>query len=327
MIKLSSKMRLFAIISSALIVIGLAMGTVFHFISDSFFNYGVEYKDYKSVTVTYYYTEFDGADEIEQICEKAFEDAGIKNFAVHTGVPNVSNEITYKFSASADDKALSDAVAAINTKISEETSKFNDIPQSRAIYHDEKAVMGGETTLSMAAIVLAVIVAVHAIYSLIRYKLTGLCAAAVAQLHNFALFAAVLALCRIPISSSVLIFAIFVALITAVCVTFTFEKIIRNRKEEDEKLSISEIADISAGQTFKTNLTFCAFLALAAILFFVLMSVSSMSLTVILSPVLCALSAFVVGFYGSVLFAPSVFVCFNKTFAKSKEKPLKNKSK
>ncbi len=328
MIKLSSKMRLFAIISSALIVIGLALGTVFHFTSDKFFNYGGEYSSYKSVTVSYVYTEFSKTEDVEKICEDAFGGAGLKSISVASGKAGAGVEITYKFSSSADDKALSAATEAINAKIAEATSMFNDIPQSRASFHTEEAIRGGEKTLSRAAIALAVVFVVSVVYTLIRYKLSAMCVAAVAQLHCFALLAAVLALCRIPVTSSVLVFAVFAALATAVCVSFTLERICRNRKDGDNaKLSLAEIADLSAAQTFKANLVFCVFLALAAVLVFILSFVSSLSLTVILSPALCALAAFAVSFYGGVLFAPALYAAFGNAFAKSKEKPLNNKSK
>ena len=99
MIKLSSKMRLFAIISSALIVIGLALGTVFHFTSDKFFNYGGEYSSYKSVTVSYVYTEFSKTEDVEKICEDAFGGAGLKSISVASGKAGAGVEITYKFSS------------------------------------------------------------------------------------------------------------------------------------------------------------------------------------------------------------------------------------
>lgn len=325
--KLSSKMRLFAIISLAIITIGLVLGTVFHFSSDKFFNYGGEYKSYKSITVNFVYTEFGKKEEIEEICDKAFDDAGISCLSEQVGTTGIGNNIIYKFSTAVDNDALIAAVSAINTKIAEMTSQFNDIPQSRANFHNETAVKGGEKTLIMAAITLSVIIVVNAIYVLIRYKLSAMCAALIAQLHNFALFAAVLALCRIPVTSAVLVYAVLIALTTAVCVTYTLDRINKNRKDSDNsKLSAAEITDLSVSQTFKLNFVFCVFLALAAVLMS-LLAIGSMSFIVVLSSVLCAFAAFVVSFYGSVIFAPSVYPYFKNVFVKRTEKPLNKKNK
>ena len=51
--KLSSRMHILIIISSLIIAVGLAMGLVFEFVSDGYFNYGGEYESYKSVVVNY----------------------------------------------------------------------------------------------------------------------------------------------------------------------------------------------------------------------------------------------------------------------------------
>ena len=327
-LKLTSKMRLFAIISSVLIVAGMILGTVFHFTSGKFFNYSGEYSSYKSVAVSYVYTEFGDNEKVEEICEKAFADAGIKSYAETSGNTGVGNEITYKFAYSTDDNTLAEAVNAINAKIKEITSTFNDIPQSRAVYQTEDGTLGGEKVLSMAAVALAVIIAVQAIYTVIRFKLSAMCTAFVAQLHNFALYAAVLALCRVPLTSTAMVFAVLLALATAVCVTFTFERIKRNLNDGDyAKLSAEEIIDLSAAQTFKSNVAFCVFLVIVSLLMAVSTVVSALSIVAILSPVLCALVAFVVSCYGSVLFVPSMNACIRKMCGKIFAKPSQNKGK
>lgn len=327
-LKLTSKMRLFAIISSVIIVLGMALGTVFHFTSGKFFNYSGEYSSCKSITVNYVYTEFGNDEEVEKICNAAFADAGIKNYTEVTGSTGIGNQITYKFNVSTSDDAIENAVKAINAKIKETTSDFNDIPQSRATHYTEEGLLGGEKVLSMAAVVLAVIIAVHAIYTVIRFRLSAMCAAFVAQIHNFALYAALLALCRVPVASSAMVFAVILALATAVCVTFTLERIKRNMKDSDNaKLSVEEITGLSAGQTYKSNIAFAAFLAIVTLFVLVFTTISAMSFAAILSPSLCALVAFVVCCYGSVLFIPSIYPCIKKMCGKKSAKPSQTKGK
>lgn len=323
--KFTSKLRIFAIVSFVIIVLGMALGTVLHFVSDGFFNYGGEYSSCKTVTVSYVYSEFADSEAVEDICEKEFGNAGLKYASCTKANNGTSNEITYKFSYGAADKKLDEAVEKINLSLKKATEEFNDITQSRAVWHSEEAVLGGERSLSMAAVALAVIIAVHALYSLLRYKLSAMCTAFAIQIHNFGLFAAILALCRIPVTSSVMTFAVVTALATAFCLTLLFEKIRRVRKDGDNaKLSIEEMCDAGALATFKTNLIFCAFLAVAAVLVFVFTAISAMSVSVILSVSLCALAAFAVSFYGSVVFAPSVYPLFYKMCGKS-AKPSQKK--
>lgn len=321
--KFASKFRIFAIVSFAIIVLGMALGTVFHFVSDGFFNYGGEYSGYKSVTVSYVYTEFGKSEDVEKICKAEFDKAGVKSYASTVADGSTSNKITYKFSPSTPDETLGKAVEAINAAFKEATADFNDITQSRASYQTENAVLGGEKTLSRAAIALAVIVVAHALYSLIRYKLTAMVTAFAIQVHNFGLLAAILALCRIPITSAVMTFAVITALATALCMTLTLEALKRARKDGgNAKLPIEEISDSCACKTFKTGLVLHVFLAVAAIIVFVFTAVSALSLKVILSASLCALAAFAVSFYGSAFLAPSVYPLFFKMCGKS-AKPSK----
>lgn len=329
--KLASKLRLFAVISFVIIVLGMALGTVMHFINGGFFNYGGEYSGYKSVTVNYVYTEFGNAEQteqIEEICESAFEKSGLKSYTKSSANTGVGREIVYKFALSTEENAISTAVTDINAKIAEATKEFNDIPQTRASYFTEETILGGEKALSMAAVSLAVIIAIHVIYTAIRYKLSAMFTAFAVQIHNFGLFAALLALCRVPVTSSVMAFAVLVALITAFCVTFTLEKIKANRKNSDNaKLSIAEIADLSANQTFKTNLLLCALLLISSILVFAFSAISALSLPVILSPALCAFVAFAVCSYGCLFVSPALYPAFFSMCGKFTAKPSQNKGK
>ena len=86
-LKLSSKMHIFIIVSCVLIAIGLAVGTICHFVAGGFFNYGGDYESYKSVTVDYQSIDFSGGEKeplelIEEICDKAFADAGVSSHEI-----------------------------------------------------------------------------------------------------------------------------------------------------------------------------------------------------------------------------------------------------
>lgn len=321
--KFSSKLRVVAIISSAIIFVGMLLGTVFHFTLGGFFNYGGEYSSYKTVTVTYYWIEVNGGEDgnvldLNGVCEKAFADAGVSYYvkAQESTDSSMRSVTEYRFLPSTDADALQKASEAINAEIDSYAS-FTDIPLSIATYSDEQAIIGGERVLSMAAVTLAVIVAIHFIYTAIRFGLSAMFTAFAADLHNLALYAAVLALCRVPITSSVLVFAVLAALATAVGTTLTFERLKRNFKDADNaKKSVGEIVDMSAAQTVKTNIALPAFFAICAALIFALMAISSLSPLSVLSGALCALVAFAVCGYGDVMFVPAIYPCLRKLSGK-----------
>lgn len=323
--KFASKLKIFAAISFVIIVLGMALGTVFHFIGNGFFNYGGEYSSCKTVNVNYVYSEFGKEEDIITLCETEFEKAGLKSYTSVSASSSTSNNITYKFSYGTDDKALEEAVAAINESIASATKDFNDVTQSRASFQTERTLQGGEKAVSRAAIVLGVIIVIQALYALLRYKLSAMLTSCAIQLHNLGLFAALLALCRVPVTSAAATFAVMAAIVTSVILGLTLEALKRARKDSDNaKLLIDEICDLTSGKAFKTNLLFSAFLAIAAILVYVFTAISALSPVVILSASACALVAFVSSFYGSVFLAPAVYPLFFKMCGKT-AKPSQKK--
>ena len=311
------KLRIFAIISCALIIIGLALGTVFHFMGNGFFNYDGEYASYKSVSVSYLVLEINSGEDkldIEAVCDTAFENAGIKYYLEKKDPITRSNSgtIEYRFDCSTDTSSMKAAANAINKKIAELPIFKDGIkPQSRASVHEQQTIVGGGHVVSMAAIALAAIVVVHLLYTMIRYRFSAAFAAIAVDLHNLALYAALLALCRVPVSSAVMVFAVLITLATAIGVTYMFERIKRNAKEID-KLSVAEVTNLSAAQTLKINIALSACLAIVAALLFAAMAVSVMALASVLTPALLAVVAFVVAIYGTAFFAPAMY-CFIKT--------------
>lgn len=317
--KPASKLRIFAIISCALIIIGIVLGTVFHFVSNGFFNYDGEYSSYKSVTIPYLVIEIETKDEqldLETICDEAFKNANVTYYFKNKDANATNNkQLEYRFNSSTDVEALNAAKDEINSKIAALKVFSGGIqPTSRADVHDYQTILGGEHAISMAAIVIAAIVLVHCVYVMMRYRLSAAFTAIAVDLHNIALFAALLALCRVPVSSTVMVFAILLTLATAIGVTYMLERIKRNANEY-ANLSVAEVTNLSAGQTLKANVALPAFLAIAAILLFVVMAVSTMSVMTVLVPALLAIIGFVVTIYGTVMFAPAIY-CFIKSIVK-----------
>ena len=328
--KPASKLRIFAIISCALIVIGLALGTVFHFIGNGFFNYDGEYSSYKSITVTYNVVELSGADktieDLNAICEDAFESIDVDYESVFKSDNSAAKGlIEYRFSCSTDSAALKSAQDKINAKIKEVTASLDmNVPVTHAELHTEETILGGGHAVSMAAIALAAIVVVHLIYTMIRYRFSAAFTAIAADLHNIALYAALLALCRVPVSSAVMVFGVLLALATAIGVTYMLERIKRNAKDNDS-LSVEELTNLSAAQTVKVNVALSACLAVVAVLLFAVMAISAMSIMSVLIPACLAVVAFIVTIYGTVMCAPALYCSIKNMGKKFSAKPSQKK--
>lgn len=310
-IKYSKKIHLFTIISVALIVLGFALGTVFHFLSGNFFNYGGEYSSYKEVVVTYEIVEFKTEEEVKNICVKAFGDSGISNYAYTYGKTSLGGELTFRINDTADQAKIDGAVNAIETEL----RKGGDF--SSVTSRDTKAVIGGEHVLVFASIALATAVAFSFIYTAIRFKFAAAFTAIIIHLHNLCLYAAILALCRVPVTSAAMAFGALVAIITAICLTFIFSGIRGNLKADDgKKPAIADVCDTSANGVFAYNVCVTAFVAIVAIIAFAALAISVIPLSpiAIISPVFSGILAAAVAFYGCQFYAPALFPATDKAW-------------
>jgi preprotein translocase subunit SecF len=163
MIKLSisTKRHLFIILSVVIIAIGMAVGTVCHFVSNGFFNYQSEFSSYKSVTVSYLAAE-QTEDDVKNICEQALSD--LHPVEVSYSDVSTGGEIVYKFSQDAETSALEKATEQINVKLS-----ANGL--SVASFHEATTFVGGSRVLIYTSIALASAAVFQCLYFLLRYKL------------------------------------------------------------------------------------------------------------------------------------------------------------
>lgn len=312
--KFSSKMHLFIIISSIILAVGLAVGIICQFVAGGFFNDGGEKADYKSVTVSYQIVEFGDEADVMKICDKAFADQGISPLSAPVkGTAGIGGEFVYKFGTGVEDNKLNAAKDAINQAI-KATGEANELTISISAVHSDTVVGRATVDFNMTAVVIAVIVVLHFIYFLIRYNLTMALGAFTADLHNLALYVALLAMARIPVATSALAFAVITVVTTVIGTCFFFDRVRKNNKDDDnKKLTAFELVDKSANESFMLNIVISASMAVAAVLLLVLMAISSMSLVAVLAPVLCALVCFVCCAYGTALFIPSVYSRYKQT--------------
>lgn len=298
--KFSKWMRLFAILSSVVIVLGVAIGLVCQFVFGGFFNYGEEYKDYNSVAIQYGVVDYTES-EVREVAEKAFADKNVAYYAVSAGTENV----VYKFDKTVAEEAITSAVAAINTSFAAKDNTLNT-----ATFVKAHNFMGGAKTLAMLGIALGVAVVLQFVYVLIRYQLKAALAALCLNVHNLALFLAVLAVSRIPVSASVFTFGMLVVLLTMVGNMFTNAKAKTElSKEENKKASQRAVFEAACARSATFQFVLGAGFACFACLMGLLSLVASFPFMGLLFPALALVLGAAVVVYGNAFVAPSVLAC------------------
>lgn len=327
--KLSSKMHLFIIISSVIIALGIAVGTICHFAANGFYNYGADWASAKSITVTYENIDYPSKDTVMEICDNAFSANGIKAGKVTTlkGTSSTGGRIIYEFMSSTDTAKLEKAVTDIEAKIVSDVSVDGNIRLSYASENTGVTLPEAGKALWRGVIAAAVAVVVAGVYFVIRYGLTSALAVLLACVHNLALFLSVTALVRIPVGSSIVTFAVLTLVVTLAGSCFLFDRVRKNSKDEDlRKLGSFELVEKSASESFMINLFTPAVLCAVSVVLFILMSISSLSPLAVMSPLMLAIVSFLSCAYGLLMFTPSVYTRF-KLIADEKKKKKVGSSK
>ncbi len=307
-LKLCSKMHVMVIVSSVLIAVGIAVGLICQFVAGGYFNYGDDYKSYKSVEVSYAFVDFSDEDNVKDICDEAFKNAKISYFESSYGDTSLGGELVFKFSKSVKNEKL-EAVAQ------EITQKLNvaDTGLSNASFHEVETQLGSEKALVYGAIAVASAVVFQFIYFAVRYKLTMAFAALLADVHNLGIFVSLLVITRLPVGSAAVAFAVLTVLMTMIGCCFYFDRVRKNAKNEVlSKLDSFELCDLSVRESFSSVCVSAVGFAVACLLVFVLLSISALSVVGVLAPVFCALFAAAANIYGTLFFTPSVYSRFKR---------------
>lgn len=290
------------IVSAVIIAIGLAMGLIFQFVSNGYFNQGADYASYNCVVVDYAF--IDGqADTVKDVCEKAFDDAGVKYYACVGGETNEGGKLIYKFTKSTDKDKVIKAKDAISGKLAGE----DEFSLSTATFHEVEGLFGNAKALSFGAIALASAIAFQLIYVAIRYRQNAVFSVLLADVHNLAIFVSLLAITRTPVGSSVFAFATLTVVLTMIGCCFLFDNLRKGAKDEKfANLSSFEQVDASANASLVSILVVSLAVAASAVVLFALMAVSALSVNLILTAALSSLLAAASSIYGTAFFTPAV---------------------
>lgn len=295
-LKVCKKLHIFIFISVLFIAIGMAIGTVCHFVANGFFNYGGEFSSYKSITATYYYSEKKEETDFESICKYAV--AGVNPIDVSYATNELGEEIVYKFSANTDNAKLQEVVDEIN-------SNFIGL-ESGASLHEGVVNKGGAKNLVYAAIALASAAAFQFLYYILRYKLRAAFSALLACVHNVGVYVALLAITRIPVGTEAVALCAAVVVITMILSGLLFDRTRKNFKNEKyAKTDRLDVVETSASEVRNITVITLISLAVVAVVLGVFTTVSAMYIGAF-APAIVALLGVIACFYGSVFFTPAV---------------------
>lgn len=308
-LKLSSKMHIMIIVSVVVIAIGIAVGLICEFMAGGYFNYGGDYNSYNTVVVSYAYVEYPDQSEVKELCDTEFDKSGVGYYACVYGETDLGGEYVFKFSKSVDEAKLSAVAESINEKI----GNSDAATLSNAYYHSLETELGGKKALVYGSIALAAAVVFQFLYFLIRYRLTMALSALLADVHNLAIFVSLLTITRIPVGSSVFAFAVLTVLMTMIGCCFLHDRMRKNIKNESfVKLDVNEQSDICAGESVVNIAVSSVSLVVAAVVLFVLLSISALSVSLILAPVIYAVLGAIANVYGTAFFTPAIYSRFKR---------------
>ncbi|MGN1373436.1 MAG: hypothetical protein ACI4VK_05250 [Candidatus Coproplasma sp.] len=295
-LKVCKKLHVFIFISVLFIAIGMAIGTICHFVANGFFNYGGEFASYKSITATYYYSEHKSDCDFKSICKEAV--SGISPTEVTYATNDLGEEIVYKFSVNTDTTKLQAAVDAIN-------ANFTDL-ESGAVVSEGVVNEGGAKNIVYASIALASAAAFQFLYYILRYKLRAAFSALLACVHNLGVYAALLAITRIPVGTEAVALGVAVVVLTMILSGILFDRTRKNFKNEKyAKSDRLDVVEISACESRNITVITLAALAVVAVVLGVFATISAMYIGAF-APYIIALLGVIACFYGSVFFTPAV---------------------
>lgn len=317
-LKVCKKLHIFTFISVLFIAIGMAIGTVCHFVANGFFNYGGEFSSYKSITVSYYYSEHNENTDIKEICNNFV--TGVNPTEVIYATNDLAEEMVYKFSVNTDTAKLQEAVDDIN-------AYFGDLESGATLIQEGAVNEGGAKNIVYAAIALASAAAFQFLYYILRYKLRAAFSALLACVHNLGVYAALLAITRIPVGTDAVAFGAAVVVLTMILSGILFDRTRKNFKDEKyAKADRLDVVETSAAESRNITVITLISLAVVAVVLGVFATISAMYIGTF-APFIVALLGVIACFYGSVFFTPAVHsaidACCEKVKASSKERSPK----
>ena len=305
MTKLIKMRHLAVIVSIVIMVIGMAVGTICHFVSDGFFNYGDEFDSYKSVEVTTSLPEDINGNIVQQIASDELSWLNPYEVSFSAGSGLASNTVIYKFSLSVSDSDINSSVSAIQARLASGGMEDGSVSA-----HLNEGVPEGLHQLSFAAIALASAVVFQAIYFAIRLKPGMALSAICSQLATVGVYASLLAITRCSVGLEAIAFAALAVLVTMICNGIFFGSVKKSFKDEaNAKAETRSLVSDGAASTIKLN-GFICIAAVVMVVVFAIFAIIASPAVVTLMPYISCLLAIVACAYVFCIFAPANYAMF-----------------
>ncbi len=300
-----SLMHIYIIITCLILVLGAAIGTVCHFITGSFFNYGVENADGAEVTVNYSLIDYTKSD-VQSICESAFSSNSLSGYTVATY--DDEGIIVYSFSHGTDSAKLDSAVSAIQSGLKTAGGESYNAAITNASYSYYNSDATNSQAYVWAAVAAAIAIAIEAVYIAIRYRIDMGAVSILANLSSVLLLTAVMAITRIPFGIYFVAVSLLCLLVSMISVLLFFAKVRSNYKDEEmSKLPPEQRITGAAAATTKKITWLCGSMLIVSVVYAIAALIATFSFSA-MAPALAAVCACVVCWYSTALTLPSVYV-------------------
>ena len=242
--KMVKNVALFSVIFVLLVAISVLVTAV------KGVNYAATLEDCNSLTITVNNKAFeDKIDAIEEKCEAAFEENGVKYNLVKYGEMSGDDcEIVYEFSKAAKLDAVKESLSKTFAQITSEEGEWNGTFISVSSASEDSLVQMPVNYVLRTAVAVAVFAVLAFIYVSLRYRLNMGVLTAIASVLGAIASAAIVLLLRIPVTNSLLYIVALAAPVTAVLVLLTFNKARAAMREEKEKTAEEFVASSVAVQ-------------------------------------------------------------------------------
>ena len=290
------------IITVVIIAIGMAVGTICHFVSNGFFNYGDEFASYKSVTVTTSVPEDVSGNAAKSIAQDALSSLGAYEVSFSQGTGHTPNTVIYKFYTSVSDESLSSAVGALEQAFGEQ-----GLEDATAVFNVNTSVPEGLHQLNFFAIAIASAVVFQAIYFAIRYKIGMALSSLGTQLAAVGVYASLLAITRCPVGLEAIAFAALTVVLTMICNAIFFDKVKKSFKDEaNAKADRLDLIADGARTTAKLNAFVFTAAAIAAVIVAIFAIIASPA-AITLAPFAVCLLSIIPCAFACAVFSPASY--------------------
>ena len=294
--KTLGKVNLLSIGLAVVLVAGIALGIVFGA------NLDTTVKDVNTLTVKVNQYVYDNElQKVEDICEDVFADKAVGyKYVVNGRMQGDESELVYVF---ADDVNLAEVKTALAAKFDTATATGGNLEGSviSASINSEKANELPASYTVRAIIASAVFAAFALLYVVVRHNFSAGLAMLAAVVAGEGLTAALMMICRVPVTTSYVYVLFFSALLSSVATTFTLNNASALSKTEKGKaMTVSEL--IASALATKEVLLLTAGLAVSLVL------VGAIATVTVRWFAIFALISVVAGLFASLTYAPALYL-------------------